>query len=58
MSVQPQKMVKGLKLYYIDLCSENKCADQMHGYRALDLPLCFRIYKKQVSHDAAHLYLP
>ena len=38
-AVQPQKMARGLKfcileeeeLYY--LCSENKCADQLLGYR-------------------------
>ena len=41
-SVQSQKMVRGLKfritevegLYY--LCSENKCADQLRGYREAD----------------------
>ena len=50
--VQSQKMAKGLKfqiyevesLYY--LCSENKNADQLHGHRAADLRLCFRICKK------------
>ena len=35
------KEVKGL--YY--LCSENKGADQLHGYREADLRLCFRICK-------------
>ena len=33
-------------LYY--LCSENKGADQLPGYREADLPLCFRICKKPV----------
>ena len=51
---QPQKMARGLKfriyivegLYY--LCSENKGADQLPGYREADLRLCFRICKKPV----------
>ena len=54
-------MARGLKfqiykvegLYY--LCSENKGADQLHGYRKADLRLCFRIYKIRFSHDAAQL---
>ena len=33
-------------LYY--LCSENKGADQLRGYREADLRLCFRISKKPV----------
>ena len=33
-------------LYY--LCSENKGADQLRGYREADLHLCFRICKKPV----------
>ena len=64
---QQQKMVRNLKfqtkeveaLYY--LCSENKGADQMCGYRADDLQLCFCICKKKVfslcglnKHDTAH----
>ena len=53
--VQLQKMARGLKfgikvvegLYC--LCSKNKGADQLCGYRAADLSLCFRIYmQKQV----------
>ena len=32
--------------YY--LCSENKGADQLHGYHAADLCLCFCICKKLV----------
>ena len=51
---EPQKMARGLKyqtwevlgVYY--LCSEKKVADQLHGYPAADLCLCFRICKKQV----------
>ena len=47
-AVQPQKMARGLKfriseldgLYY--LCSENKGADQLRGYREADMCLCFR----------------
>ena len=48
-AVQSQKMDRGLKfrikkverLYY--LCSENKGADQLRGYREADLRLYFRI---------------
>ena len=29
-------------------CSENKGADQLHGYREADLRLCFRIGKNPV----------
>ena len=50
-AVQLLKTASGLKfqiymvegLYY--LCSENKCADQLRGYREADLRLCFRIWK-------------
>ena len=42
-------------LYYP--CSENKGADQLRGYREADLRLCFRICKKPVSHDEAHLIM-
>ena len=53
-AVQSQKMAKGLKfrfkkveeLYY--LCSENKGADQLRGYREADLRLCVRICKMLV----------
>ena len=53
-AVQPQKMARGLKfrilkvegLFY--LCSENKGADQLRGYRKADLRLCFRISKMLV----------
>ena len=53
-AVQLQKMARGLKfrilklegLYY--LCSENKGADQLRGYREADLRLCFRICKMPV----------
>ena len=33
-------------MYY--LCSENKDADQLRGYREADLRLCFRICKNPV----------
>ena len=54
LAVQPQKMARVVKfciyevegLYY--LCSENKSTDQLCGYRAADLRLCFRICFKQV----------
>ena len=53
-AVQSLKMARGLKfriktddgLYY--LCSENKGADQLRGYRKADLRLCFRICKMLV----------
>ena len=53
-AAQPHKMARGLKfriwevegLYY--LCSENKGADQLRGYREADLRLCFRICRKPV----------
>ena len=56
-------MARGLKfriyevegLYY--LCSENKGADQLRGYREADLCLCFRVCKNRFSHDAAQLLL-
>ena len=39
------------------LCSESNGADQVCGYRAADLCLCFRICKNRLSHDAAHAIL-
>ena len=53
-AVQSQKIARGLKfrfkkvegLYY--LCSENKGADHVRGYREADLRLCFRICKMLV----------
>ena len=53
-AVQSKKMTRCLKFgikkvegsYYI--CSENKGADQLRGYREADLRLCFRICKKPV----------
>ena len=54
-SVQQQKIAKSLKFRISEvdglcyLCGENKGADQLRGYRAADLRLCFRICKKQVS---------
>ena len=53
-AVQSQKMARGLKfrIYELDglyyLCSENKSADQLRGYREADLHLCFRICENQV----------
>ena len=60
-AVQLQKMARGLKfqikivggLYY--LCSENKGADQLRGYREANLRLCFLHAKRWFSYDAAHL---
>ena len=62
-AVPPQRMAIGLKfqikevegLYY--LCVENKGADQLLGYRAAELHLCFRICKKQVFSNVAHLMI-
>ena len=53
-AVQLHKMARDLKFriykeegsYY--LCSENKAADQLQGYREADLRLCFRICKMLV----------
>ena len=53
-AVQQHKMARGLKfriyvaegLYYP--YSENRWADQLHGYREADLRLCFGICKKPV----------
>ena len=53
-AVQLQKMAKGLKFWIKKveslpyLCSENKGADQLCGYREADLRLCFRICKMLV----------
>ena len=38
-----------------NLLSVNKGANQLWGYHAVDLHLCFPIRKNQVSHDAAHM---
>ena len=41
-----------------NLCSENKGADQLQGYCAADLCLCFRIYaKSRFSHDMAQMIM-
>ena len=46
----------GEGLYYP--CSENKDADQLHGYVEADLRLCFRIYaKSRFSHNEAQITL-
>ena len=53
-AVQPHRIARCLKfwvwavegLYY--LCSKNKGTDQLHGYHAANLCLCFHICKKQV----------
>ena len=62
-AVQLQNIARGLKfqikkvegLYY--LCSENKGADQLRGYREADLRLCFPYAKHWFSHDVAQLVL-
>ena len=40
-------------MYY--LCSENKGADQLRGYREADLHLFFAYAKSRFSHNATHL---
>ena len=53
-AVQLQKTARGLKFRIKEVkglnypCSENKGADQFHGYREADLRLCFCICKKLV----------
>ena len=37
------------------MCSENKGADQMCGYRTADLRLCFHICKSRFSHNEAQI---
>ena len=59
-AVQSQKMARGLKclileveeLYHLHVCTENKGADQLCGYLAADLCLCFAYAKSRFSHDA------
>ena len=59
-AVQLQKMARDWKFRISEEeglyspCSENKGADQLHGYREADLRLCFRVCK-MFSHDAAHV---
>ena len=40
-------------MYY--LCSENKGADQLRGYRKLICVFAFAYAKSPFSHDAAHI---
>ena len=53
-AVQLQKMARDFKFRILEVeglyypCSENKGADQLRGYREVDLRLCFRICKKPV----------
>ena len=53
-AVQLQKMARDLKFWIMKveglsyLCSENKGADQLRGYREADLRLCFRKCKMLV----------
>ena len=53
-AVQPQKIARGMPFFIKEVeglfypCSENKVIDQLCGYRAADLRLCFCIYKRQV----------
>ena len=45
---------RGIVLH-VSICSENKGADHLCGYRAADLHLCFPICKNRFTHDAAHM---
>ena len=62
-AVQLQKMSRGLKFWIYKvgglycLCSENKGADQLRGYREADLRLCFCISKTLVSHNEAQIVI-
>ena len=42
-------------LYYLHVCSKNKGADQLRGYREADLRLFFAYAKCWFSHDAAQI---
>ena len=45
-------------MYYLHVCVKMKRADQLRGYRAADLRLCFRIYEEsRFSHDGAYIVL-
>ena len=63
-AVQPHKMARGLKFWILEveglyyLCSENKGADQLRGYREADLRLCFRICKKPVFSRRGSINVP
>ena len=37
------------------MCSENKGADQLRGYREADLVFVLAYAKSRFSHDAAHI---
>ena len=60
-SVQPQKLASGLKFWIEQgeglcyVCKENKGTDQLRGYMAADLRLCFPIYLSRFSNKAAHI---
>ena len=62
-AVQLQKVARGLKFWFKEveglfyLCSENKGADQLRGYREADLRLFFAYAKCWFSHDTAHLMI-
>ena len=59
--VQPQKMAGVLKfrIYKVEglhyLCSKNKGADQLRGYRTADLRLCFPYAKSGTANIVPHL---
>ena len=60
-AVQLQKMARSLNFRILQieglycLCSENKGADQLRGYREADLRLYFANAKRLFSHDAAQI---
>ena len=56
--VQLQKMALdlGSRGFALSMyCRENKGADQLRGYWAADLRLCFCIWKSRFSHDTAQI---
>ena len=63
-AVQLQKMARGLNNWIkkvqglYSLCSENKGANQLRGYREADLRLCYRICKKPLFSQRGSLILP
>ena len=62
-AIKPQKMVRGLKFWILEeeglyyKCSDNKGAEQLRGYPAADLRLCFRHAKSRFSHDVVQIDL-
>ena len=55
-SYRLQILDQGSRGIVLSICSKNKDADQLCGYSATDLRICFCIYaKSRFSHDAAQI---